>query len=162
MSFGFRYFGHFSCVIFFPLFSVLPILPWKMKTKITQYFRIFVTWLPKVTQNQNLKMGWTKKLSPIIKRKQTFDWLNFWFLLIAEASSVVSVSWVVFSASNSIDKFLLTVSRWASSHFGASSKFEVSENVKNHFGISYFLIKKHLLFTYVKGNLAKKYMFWSL
>jgi hypothetical protein len=26
-SFGFWYFGHFSCVIFFPGFSVLPILP---------------------------------------------------------------------------------------------------------------------------------------
>ena len=29
-SFGFWYFGHFSCVIFFPFFSVLPILPCKM------------------------------------------------------------------------------------------------------------------------------------
>ena len=29
-SFGFWYFGHFSCVIFFPFFSVLPILPSKM------------------------------------------------------------------------------------------------------------------------------------
>ena len=29
-SFGFWYFGHFSCVIFFLVFSVLPILPCKM------------------------------------------------------------------------------------------------------------------------------------
>ena len=29
-SFGFWYFNHFSCVIFFPFFSVLPILPCKM------------------------------------------------------------------------------------------------------------------------------------
>ena len=29
-SFGFWYFGHFSCVIFFPFFVILPILPYKM------------------------------------------------------------------------------------------------------------------------------------
>ena len=30
LSFGFWYFGHFSCMIFFPVFSVLPNLPCKM------------------------------------------------------------------------------------------------------------------------------------
>ena len=33
--FGFLYFGHFSCEIFFEVFSVLPILSCKMQTKIT-------------------------------------------------------------------------------------------------------------------------------
>jgi hypothetical protein len=30
LSFGFWYFGHFSCMIFFPDFSVLPTLPCKI------------------------------------------------------------------------------------------------------------------------------------
>ena len=30
LSFVFWYFGHFSCMIFIPFFSVLPILPYKM------------------------------------------------------------------------------------------------------------------------------------
>ena len=53
-SFGFWYFGHFSCVIFFPFF---PVLPYKILTKITCYCCIFVTSSPKVTKNQKRKMG---------------------------------------------------------------------------------------------------------
>jgi len=33
-TFGFWYFGHFSCTIFFQVFSILPILPCKISTKI--------------------------------------------------------------------------------------------------------------------------------
>jgi hypothetical protein len=52
LSFGFWYFVHFTCVIFFPVFSVLPILPCKQRLP-----NIFVTLLPKVTKNQKRKMG---------------------------------------------------------------------------------------------------------
>ena len=52
-SFGFWYFGHFSCVIFFPLFSVLPILP--CKQRLHNIFIIFETLLPKGTKYKNKK-----------------------------------------------------------------------------------------------------------
>ena len=37
-SFGFQYFGHFSCVIFFPVFSILPICFAKCKQRLRNIF----------------------------------------------------------------------------------------------------------------------------
>ena len=60
--FGLWYFVHFSYVIFFRFFSVLTILPCKMYTKNTQYFCIFITFLPKVTKKPKTKNGMNKTI----------------------------------------------------------------------------------------------------
>ena len=51
-SFGFWYFGHFSCMIIFPKFFVLPTCLAKCNQRLCN---IFVFSLPKVTKNQNQK-----------------------------------------------------------------------------------------------------------
>ena len=51
LSFGFWYFGHFSCVIFIPVFfSSCPSYLAKCKQR---YFRILATLLPKLTKTNN-------------------------------------------------------------------------------------------------------------
>ena len=55
-SFGFWYFGHFSCVIFFPFFPSCPSCLAKCKQRLCN---IFVTSLPKVTKNKKLD-EWNK------------------------------------------------------------------------------------------------------
>ena len=58
-SIGFWYFGHFSCVIFFPVF--FPSCPSCLAKCKQRFGNIFVTSSPKVTKNQKPKMGWTKQ-----------------------------------------------------------------------------------------------------
>ena len=53
-SFGFWYFGHFSCVIFFPFFLSCPSCLAKCKHRLCN---IFITSLPKVSINEKRKMG---------------------------------------------------------------------------------------------------------
>ena len=65
LSFCFWYFGHFSWVTFF--FSILPILSCKMYTKITLYFRIFITSSPRLTKNQKSKNGMNKILGYFLR-----------------------------------------------------------------------------------------------
>ena len=61
---GFWYFGHFSCVIFFPLFPSCPSCLTKCKQRLCIFsFSIFVTSYPKVTKNQKRKMRWKKQYS---------------------------------------------------------------------------------------------------
>ena len=57
-SFGFWYFGHFSCEIFFPS---SPSCLAKCKQRLRNIFCIFLTLFPKVTKNQKREMEWTKK-----------------------------------------------------------------------------------------------------
>ena len=54
--FGFWYFGHFSCVIFFPS---CPSCLAKCKQRLRK-----ITSSPKVTKNQKQKMRWTKHILP--------------------------------------------------------------------------------------------------
>ena len=49
---GFLYFGHFSCLIFFPVFSRLAHLTLQNVNTEFVIFHIFVTLLPKVTKNE--------------------------------------------------------------------------------------------------------------
>ena len=49
LSFGFWYFGHFSCVIFFPFFPSCPLCVAKCRQRLRN---IFITLSPKVTNNQ--------------------------------------------------------------------------------------------------------------
>ena len=51
-SFGFWYFGHFSCVIFFPFFFCLGHLALQNVNKDYVIFLYFVTLLTKVTKNE--------------------------------------------------------------------------------------------------------------
>ena len=55
LSFGFWYFGHFSCMIFFPIFLSCPSCLAKCKQRLHIIFVcIFVTLLPKVTSRSYL------------------------------------------------------------------------------------------------------------
>ena len=67
---------------------------------------------------KNMRKHFTIVISKFEKKSHTFD--NFWFLFMAEASSVVSSC--VFSASNSLRRDLFTDSRWVSSHLGGWSR----------------------------------------
>ena len=71
LSFGFWYFGHFSCVIFFQAF--FPSCP-SCLAKCKQRSRnIFVTLLPKVNKNQKRKVRWTKHYLQILSVTKSFS-----------------------------------------------------------------------------------------
>ena len=61
--FGFWYFGHFSCVIFFPFFFHFAHLALQNVNKDYVIFSYFRNFMPKVTKTKKPKMGWTKHKS---------------------------------------------------------------------------------------------------
>ena len=60
--FVFWYFGHFSCMIFFPVFSVLPILQ-NVKKKIYVIFSYFRNFVAKSDQKPKTKNGMNKTIA---------------------------------------------------------------------------------------------------